>query len=129
MTRLIELKHIGPKAHVRRLVDELCDRLEDKLQYVDTEAVSVHVVFEENGTHKLSRASVTCHVPHYIAAAHEEGRDPGAALRSAFKELEQQLQKHHPLHYRRLLRKKQFLERGVDARGADQVDLEQHQGS
>ena len=94
MTRLIELKHIGPKKHVRLLVEELCDRLEDKLQSVDAEAVSVHVVFEENSAHKLFRASVTCHVPHYLAAAHEEDHDSGAALRGAFEEIEHQLEKH-----------------------------------
>ena len=105
MTRLIELKHIGPKNHVRKLVEELCDRLEDKLQSVDAEAVSVRVVFEENGAHKLFRASVTCHVPHYLAAAHEEDHDPGAALRGAFEEIEHQLEKHRPLRQRKVMQK------------------------
>ena len=105
MKRLIELKHIGPKEHVRLLINELCSRLEDKLRYADAEAVSVHLVFEENGTHKLYRASVTCHVPHYVAAAHEEGRDPGAALRNAFEEIEHQLEKHRPLRQREVMQK------------------------
>ena len=105
MKRFIELKHIGPKDHVRRLVEEWCDRLEEKLRYVDAESISVHVVFEENGTHKLSRASVTCHVPHVLAVAHEEGRNPGVALRGAFEELEHQLEKHRPLRRRKVMQK------------------------
>ena len=106
MKRLIELKHVGPKDHVRRLVEELCDRLEGTVRSFDAEAVSVHVMFEENGTHKLFRASVTCHVPHYLAVAHEEHHDSGAALRGAFEEVERQLEKHRPVHRRKLIQKR-----------------------
>ena len=89
---------------MRHLVETLCDRLDERLRHFDAEAVSVHVAFEEHGgTHKLYRASVTCHVPQHLAAAHEEGRDPGAALRGAFEELEHQLEKHHPIRRRKLI--------------------------
>lgn len=93
MQRLIELKHVGPKAHVRHLVEELIDRLEGKLQHFRQEAVSAHVVFDENGTHKLYRMSLTCHVPGHVIAAHEENRDSGKAIRKAFAEVERQLKK------------------------------------
>jgi ribosome-associated translation inhibitor RaiA len=93
MKRFIELKHIGPKGHVRHLIEDLMDRLEDKLAHFDADAVSVHAVFEENGTHKLARTSVTCHVPRHVVAAHEEGREGGATIRRAFEEVERQLEK------------------------------------
>ncbi|HAM40727.1 MAG TPA: hypothetical protein DDX89_08865 [Candidatus Omnitrophica bacterium] len=93
MKRFIELKHIGPKGHVRRLIEALCDRLEDKLAHFEADAVSVHAVFEENGTHKLARTSVTCHVPRHVIAAHDEGREGGTTIRRAFEEVERQLEK------------------------------------
>ena len=93
MKRFIELKHIGPKGHVRRLIEALCDRLEDKLAHFEAHAVSVHAVFEENGTHKLARTSVTCHVPRHVIAAHDEGREGGTTIRRAFEEVERQLEK------------------------------------
>lgn len=111
MKRFIEFKHIGPKALVRRLIDELCDRLEEKLRHFDADAVSLHVVFEENGSQKLYRAAVSCHVPQYMAAAHEEDRNPGAALRGAFEEVEHQLDKHRPLRGRKILQKKRAAQR------------------
>ena len=93
MKRTIELKHVGPREHVRRLIDELIDRLDEKLAHYPEDAVSVHALFEENGTHKLYRASLTCHVPGHMVAAHEENRDAGRAIRRAFAELGRQLQK------------------------------------
>lgn len=93
MKRFIELKHVKAKDRVRGLLEELIDRLEHKLQHFTADTVSVHVLFEENGRHVLYRASVTCHVPGYTVAAHEEQRDAGAAIRQAFAELERQLEK------------------------------------
>src|SRR3989338_3707201 len=93
MKRLIELKHVGPKEHVRTLLEDLIGRLEEKLKHFPSDAVTVHVVFEENGTHKLYRASLTCHVPGHTVAAHEEHRDAGAAIRKTFAEVERQLEK------------------------------------
>ena len=93
MKRTIELKHVGPREHVRRLIDDLLDRLDEKLAHYPEDAVSVHALFEENGTHKLYRLSLTCHVPGHMAAAHEENRDAGLAIRKAFVELKRQLEK------------------------------------
>lgn len=97
MKRLIELKHVGPKEHVRQLIEELIDRLEEKLQHVPDEARSLHVVFEEHGTHKLYHTSLTCHVPGHLVAAREESRDAGATIREAFAELERQLIKRNAI--------------------------------
>lgn len=93
MKRIIELKHVRAAAHVRTLLNELIDRLEEKLQHFQQEAVSIHAVFEENGTHKLFRTSLACHVPGHTVAAHEEDRDAGTAIREAFGELQRQLEK------------------------------------
>ncbi len=93
MKRFIELKHVGPKEHVRRLIEGLMDHFEEKVAHFSPDAVSVHTVFEENGTHTLYRTSVTCHIPRHVVAAHEEGREAGATIRRAFKEVERQLDK------------------------------------
>ena len=93
MKRIIELKHVGPKDHVRQLLEELLDRLEEKLAHFPADTVTAHALFEENGAHKLYRASVTCHVPGHTVAAHEEHREAGSAIRKAFAEVERQLEK------------------------------------
>ena len=106
MKRMIELKHVGPKAHVRMLIDELLDRLEDKLQHFREDAVSVHVLFGENGAKSLYRTSVTCHVPRHMVAAHEESRNAGVAIRKAFAEIKRQLDRQNGrLRHKHQLRK------------------------
>ncbi|MBI4598067.1 MAG: HEAT repeat domain-containing protein [Candidatus Omnitrophica bacterium] len=93
MKSTIELKHVGPRQHVQHLLEELIGRLEDRLRHFRGEALSIHVVFEENGARKLYRTSVTCHIPRRIIAAHEEHRDPGISIRESFAEIERQLEK------------------------------------
>ncbi|MBI2104787.1 MAG: HEAT repeat domain-containing protein [Candidatus Omnitrophica bacterium] len=107
MRRIIELKHVRAKRHVQILLDELLDRLEEKLQHFSGEAVSVHALFEENGSHKLYRTALTCHVPgRTTVAAHEEQREAGLSIREAFKELERQLEKQKAaVRHERLLRR------------------------
>ena len=109
MQRVIDLKHVGPKTQVRRLIEELIDRLEDKLQHFPSDALSVHVLFEANGSQRLYRVAVTCHVPGYMVAAHEENRDPGVAIRKTFDEVERQLLKRNAMlnrEHRRQTRRK-----------------------
>ena len=106
MKRAVELKHVGPKEHVRTLIEDLIDRLEDKLQHFPSDALSVHVLFDENGTHKLYHISLTCHIPGHMVVAHEEGRNPGSTIREAFKEVQRQLEKHNALRRREHLRKR-----------------------
>ena len=89
----IEVKHVGPKAHVRELIQSLADRLDDKLQHLAPESVSLRVVFDENGTHALYRAAVTCYIPRHVVSAHEESREAGVAIRKAFAEVKRQLDK------------------------------------
>ena len=120
MKRIIELKHVGAKRHVWTLLEELIDRLEEKLQHFSADSVSLHVVFEENGTHKLYRTSLTCHVPKHTVAAHEERRVAGEAIRKAFAEVERQLEKRkaiarHEKQLRSIKRSRRRLEptRGV----------------
>jgi len=93
MKRIIELKHVGAKRHVWSLLEELIDRVEEKVQHFKQDTVSIHVVFEENGTHKLYRTSLSCHLPGHTVAAHEERRDAGESIRKAFAEIERQLEK------------------------------------
>jgi len=115
MQRIIELKHVGAKHHVRGLLGGLIDRLEEKLQHVRADAVSIHAVFEENGTHQLYRAALTCHIPGQTVAAHEERRDAGAAIRRAFAEVERQLEKRKAVlrHERQLRRVKRGQHRAM----------------
>ena len=106
MKRTIELKHVGAKQQVRTLLEELIDRLEDKLRHFQQDSVSVHVLFEENGSHRLYRTSVTCHVPGKTVAAREERRDPGASIRETFAELQRRLERQKAsLRHERLVRR------------------------
>lgn len=106
MQRTIEVKHVQPKAHVRQLLEELIERLERQLRHFPDEAVSVHVLFEENGSRQLYRTSITCHVPGRMVAAHEEHREPGAAIREAFAEVRRQIAKVKSLPRERARREK-----------------------
>ena len=89
----IELKHVGPQGHVQQLLEELTARLEDKLGHFPVDSVSLHVAFEENGSHKVYRMSLACHVPGHMVAARQEGRDAGLCIRKAFAEVQRQLEK------------------------------------
>ncbi len=93
MKRAIELKHVGPKGHVRTLIEELIGHLEHRVAGLSSDAASLHVLFEENRAHRLYRIALACHVPGRTVAAHEEGHVPGAVIREAFAELSRQLQK------------------------------------
>lgn len=93
MKQTIELKRVGPRHHVQQLLEELIARLDEKLRHFPKDAVSLHVLFEENGSHKLFHTALTCHLPRHTVAAHEEGRDAGAVIRRAFAEVERQLEK------------------------------------
>jgi len=115
MKRIIELKHVGPKEHVRALLEDLIGRLEEKLNHFPPDAVSLHVLFEENGSHKLFRTSLTCHLLGHTVAAHEEGREAGAAIREAFAEVERQLEKQKAFMRREHLRR--YQQRARQARG------------
>lgn len=111
MKRSIDVKHVGPKEHVRALLVELSDRLEERLRHFPEDAVSLHVVFDENRNHKLYRTSLACHVPGHLVAAHEEQRDAGVSIRRAFAELERQLEKQ-----KAILRHELLLRRGKRTR-------------
>jgi len=121
MKRTIELKHVGPKDHVRRVLEELITRLEDRLRHFPEDAVSLHVLFEENGSHELFRTSVTCHVPKHLVAAHEENRDPGVSIRKAFAEIERQLEKRQVTRRLRNLRHHAELARRAAAMKTEEV--------
>lgn len=114
MKRTFELKHVGPKQHVQALLEDLSDRLEEKLSHFPSQTISLHVVFEENGTHKIFRTALNCHVPGHTVAAHEEGRNAGTSIRAAFAELERQLEKQKTIVRgerlrRRLVRHRQLM--------------------
>ncbi len=106
MKRTIELKHVGPRDHVRHLLEELIARLEEKLSHFPQDTVSLHVLFEENGSHKLFRTSLTCRIMGHTVAAHEENRVPGTAIRNAFAEVNRQVEKQKALLRREHLRKR-----------------------
>lgn len=105
MRRIIDVKHVGPKARVQRLLEELLDRLEKRLTHFPADAVSVHVVFEEKRAHRLYRTALTCHLPGHTLVAHEERRDAGNSIRETFEELERQLDKQNALLHRERLRR------------------------
>lgn len=123
MKRIIELKHVGPKEHVKALLEDLIGRLEEKLSHFPPDAVSLHVLFDENGTHKLFHMALTCHVPGHTVAAHEEGREAGATIRTAFAEVERQLEKQKAFLRGEHLRKR--LKEAGDEPSTDQPGVEE----
>ena len=119
MKRIVELKHVRAKSLVSTLLNELIDRLEEKLQHFQPDTVTVHALFEENGAHKLFRAALTCHIPGQTVAVHEENRDAGTAIREAFSELERRLEKQkaavrHERDVRRSQRRSRRVARPLD---------------
>ena len=106
MTRVIEIKHVEAKEQVRGLIEGLIDRLEEKLQHFRNDSISVHALFEENGSRTVYRTLVSCHIPGHTVAAHEEGRDPGVSIRKTFAEVERQLTKQTARLRREHLRKR-----------------------
>ena len=119
MKRTFEFKHVGPKAHVRQLIEELSDRLDEKLRHIPEETVFLHVLFEENGSHTLYRTALTCHVPGRIVAAHEESRNAGATIRKAFEEVERQLEKYTAVARREYLRRRSARTRQVQRQASE----------
>lgn len=93
MKSSIELKHVGPRAHVRGLLEALIARLEEKLGHFPPDALSLRVVFEAHRSRTLFRTSLTCHLPGHLAAAHVEHQDAGTAIRRAFAEIGRQVEK------------------------------------
>ena len=114
MKRTIEIKHVGPKAQVKRLIEELIDRLGEKLQHVAQDALSFHAVFDANGDQTLYHMSVTGHLPGHTVVAHEESRDSGEAIRKAFGELERQLEKPLAVLRQEPLKRRSARQRQVD---------------
>jgi ribosomal subunit interface protein len=115
MTRVIEVKHVEAKQQVRSLIDGLIDRLEEKLTHFRNDSISVHALFEENGSRTLCRTLVTCHIPGHTVAAHEEGRNAGTSIRKTFSEIERQLSKHSARLRREHLRKRSVRSAGLEA--------------
>lgn len=119
MKRIVELKHARAKTLVSTLLNELIDRLEEKLRHFQQDSVTVHALFEENGAHKLFRTALTCHIPGQTVAVHEENRDPGVAIREAFRELERRLEKQKAsARHERLVRQSRKRRRALRSQGA-----------
>ena len=117
MKRMIEVKHVGPREHVRQLLEALLGRLEERLSHFPDDTVSLHVVFDENGAHQLYRTALTCHLPGHTVAAHEENRNPGTSIRQAFAEVERQLEKQKAFLRQEHLRRHRKHVRGKRADG------------
>ena len=121
MKRTIEFKHVGPKAQVRQLIEELSDRLDERLRHFPDEVVSLHILFEENGSHTLYRTALTCHVPGRIVAAHEESREAGATIRKAFEEVERQVDKYNAVARQEYLRRRSARTKRVPPKSSEGV--------
>ena len=86
-----------------------------------------HAVFEENGSRRVYRSSVTCHLPKHVVAAHEEGRDAGDVIRASFAEVQRQLEKQKAIvrHEHEVRRVKKNGRVPAPKRKAGQPDLEE----
>jgi ribosomal subunit interface protein len=93
MKHNIEFKQFEPTTHVRELVEELISRLEKHMKKFSEDAVFLRVLIEENAVRTLYHVSITLDLPGKILATKEERHDVVEAIRDAFTEIEQQVEK------------------------------------
>jgi ribosomal subunit interface protein len=92
MKHELEFKHFEPTPAIRELIDSRIAHLDRLLQSLSRKTLFVRCAVEEVPTRKLFAVSVTLEVPQKALSAREEMHDPEAAIRSAFEEIEKQVE-------------------------------------
>jgi RNA polymerase sigma factor (sigma-70 family) len=87
-----EEKPLPERRAVQRLIDNHVKRLNRRVKRSSPDVVFLRVVVEDNPAHSLEHVSVKLVLPEKTLAAKEESRDVTAAIKSAFEEIERQLE-------------------------------------
>jgi Sigma 54 modulation protein / S30EA ribosomal protein. len=94
MRHNIEYKNFEPKERVRKLVEDLIERLDKYVKDFPEEAVFLRVLIEENAVRKLYHVSITLDLPRKILTTKEERHDVVKTVRDAFEEIKRQIKKY-----------------------------------
>ncbi len=92
MKHEFEFKHFEPTPAVRSLIDQRIARLDRQLQALAGKDLFVRCVVEQVPARTLFSVSITLAVPQKTLSAKEEMHDAEAAIRSAFAEIERQVE-------------------------------------
>jgi ribosomal subunit interface protein len=92
MKNEFEFKHFEPTPAVRSLINQRIARLDRQLQALADKDLFVRCVVEQVPARTLFSVSITLAVPQKTLSAKEEMHDAEAAIRSAFAEIERQVE-------------------------------------
>jgi ribosome-associated translation inhibitor RaiA len=94
MERNMEFRGFAPSKKVRNQIDRLTSRLEKKAAAFSPELRHLRFMAGHNPTRSLYNISIALDLPGKSLAAKEEHHDIEAAIRSAFAEIDRQVEKH-----------------------------------
>ena len=98
MNHNVEFKHFQPDQRIRKLIEELINKLEKRAKRFPPDEVFLRLMIEENSVRKLYRVSLVLEIPgkspatKKTLATKEERHDLNKTLRDAFDEIEGQLE-------------------------------------
>jgi len=98
MNHNVEFKHFQPDQRIRKLIDELINKLEKRAKRFRPDEVFLRLMIEENSVRKLYHVSLVLEIPGKRAATKknlatkEERHDLNETIRDAFDEIERQLE-------------------------------------
>jgi ribosomal subunit interface protein len=120
MKHELEFKGFEPTHGIRSLIESRIAHLDRKAKGLPQDPLFLRCAVEEVPIHKLFRVCVTLEVPQKTLAAKEETHDVEAAIRSAFEEIEKQLEEYKSRlrgeqWWKRVQRRRELKERKVGA--------------
>jgi ribosomal subunit interface protein len=89
-----EFKSFEPDEQVKELIQRRIKKLEAKIQAFPPDSALLRVFIEANSARTLYHVTLMMGVPGKTITAKEEDHDAGASIKTAFDELERQIQKH-----------------------------------
>ena len=92
MKQELEFRNFEPTGEVRKLIESRIAHLDRKAQGLRPDPLFLRCAVEELPTRKLFHVSLTLDVPEKTLAANVQMHDIDAAIRSAFQEIEEQLE-------------------------------------
>ncbi len=92
MKHQIEFKGLASDSGIRSLIESRIAHLDRISRGLPGDPLFLRCVVEQVSAHKLFRVSITFEVPQKTLAAKEEAHDSEVAIRSAFQEIEKQLE-------------------------------------
>jgi len=121
MKHNIEFKGFASDEKIRRLIEELVTRIDKTTTRLPKDAVFLRVVVEKSA-HHVYHVSLTLDVPKQTLAAKVETRDCEAGIRSAFTEIERQIEAYkatmrHEHLWKRIARRREIHESKIKVPG------------